>query len=1020
MSSFQSAAYALKVGFLLLLLVQTPALAQENPYLSSLNVTSEDPLYATYAAPLHRSQFVVDQGYQFVFYRPEAGIDFRTDHAGVLSLAFRQDGVVRYALRDMYEAPVVTTSYSDLVKYRYRPFENVRVEVFFQVYSSRLAIQDVTVTNVADHPVTVDVYPFLQHEAGVREVQVNEAQGYFSFVHEEPVDGWTKSHDVPYEPRLRNVYLVDAPIDAYGGYTSIGTPAASTSAASAHEAGRNENYFVEWGRVYHADGSLCLHTPPRAHQVIYHNGTRSEILTADAPKFDPAEGPNIPGNGYQGAELGNFQDPPLAVGDSFTVVFTCQATGQQGAAQGEVTSLPGDARVDVQLAQASFPSKPRELAVEFSQDGMQASLTWSGDAAQYDVYRRTAATPGRFGRVAEGVADEVFVDEGLTAETQYNYLVVARNTDGRLSPPSLEAGELSTRTLFSDLQSDSLHNQLPADGAGAVAFQTTLQLAPGESSSVRITRGVAPLDMSLSDLLEENRSLLTYDMSEAVLADERLYSQIPDYDFTSSAREATYWNSYNLMRQVMLPPEGQLTHNYYVFSREPTWGWGHGGQVFHESLTMLAYVFMDPESAQGSQRVYMEEQADSGYINYRTGAYLSEQIPHDGSRTSSAPWFNWINWELYKQTQDRQFLQDAYASGTDFYNWWMRQRDQDGDGLMEWGAHAVLESVRDGLVAVWDEVAWPSNFESVSLNAMLVVEARSLAQMARALGDTTGSTYWTNEAEERAERVRQTFWDEDTGFFYNVDRDDHDFSFEQPADLKRQEITGFLPLWAGIATEEQAAALVGHLTDESKFWRPHGVPSLAADDPYYDPSGYWNGPVWVEWQYLLFRGLLEYGYQEAARELAERVIDKVTFHLARDHTFWEMYSPDTDWAGHHQTYIWTAMVARMVTDLQMYETSRRTPPDGPTTGDATPTLGSNWPEPFTEFTTIKYQVPNAQEVQLAVYDTLGRKVATLVNEKVKAGVHEVRFEARGLASGVYFCQLQTSQQVLSEKLVRVY
>ncbi len=39
------------------------------------------------------------------------------------------------------------------------------------------------------------------------------------------------------------------------------------------------------------------------------------------------------------------------------------------------------------------------------------------------------------------------------------------------------------------------------------------------------------------------------------------------------------------------------------FSREPKWGWGYGGQVFHESLVMLAYAFMDPESAMNSQRV---------------------------------------------------------------------------------------------------------------------------------------------------------------------------------------------------------------------------------------------------------------------------------------------------------------------------------------------------------------------------------------------------------------------------------
>ena len=88
------------------------------------------------------------------------------------------------------------------------------------------------------------------------------------------------------------------------------------------------------------------------------------------------------------------------------------------------------------------------------------------------------------------------------------------------------------------------------------------------------------------------------------------------------------------MRQVMLPPEAKCGFNYYVFSREPQWGWGHGGQVFHESLTMLSYALMDPMGAMNSQRVYRERQYQNGYINYRTGPYLDETIPYKGQLTT--------------------------------------------------------------------------------------------------------------------------------------------------------------------------------------------------------------------------------------------------------------------------------------------------------------------------------------------------------------------------------------------------
>jgi hypothetical protein len=420
---------------------------------------------------------------------------------------------------------------------------------------------------------------------------------------------------------------------------------------------------------------------------------------------------------------------------------------------------------------------------------------------------------------------------------------------------------------------------------------------------------------------------MSYDVSQAVRANEALYRSVPRFDFENPDRRMMYWSAFHLLRQCMLPPEGEAGYNYYVFSREPTWGWGHGGQVFHESLAMLGYVALDAQSTLNSQRVYIERQWENGYIPYRTGPYLDETIFARGSFTSSAPWFNYENWELYQATGDRAFLRDAYESGAAFYWWWVNNRDQDGDGLAEWGGHAILESVRDADVAVWNDVGWPSNFEAPELNSMLVKEAEALANMAEALGDSTGAARWRREARIRTEAIQETFWDDETGFFYYVDRYDHDFTFEQQGDLKRREITGFIPLWAGTATDTQTRHLVEeHLTDSTAFWRPYGVPSLAANDPFYDPQGYWNGPVWVEWQFLLMRGLQNYGYHAEARELADRVFQNVIHHLKRDHTFWEFYSPDAHWAGHHQTYIWTGLVDRMVMDLHEAMTEANSAP----------------------------------------------------------------------------------------------
>ena len=85
--------------------------------------------------------------------------------------------------------------------------------------------------------------------------------------------------------------------------------------------------------------------------------------------------------------------------------------------------------------------------------------------------------------------------------------------------------------------------------------------------------------------------------------------------------------------------------------------------------------------------------------------------------------------------------------------------------------------------------------------------------MALELGNTSEYDYWTNEAAQRIDAINNTFWDEQTSFFYHVDMIDHDFTFNSANDLKRQEIIGFLPLWANSATEEQTEELVEVLTD---------------------------------------------------------------------------------------------------------------------------------------------------------------------------------------------------------------
>jgi hypothetical protein len=74
------------------------------------------------------------------------------------------------------------------------------------------------------------------------------------------------------------------------------------------------------------------------------------------------------------------------------------------------------------------------------------------------------------------------------------------------------------------------------------------------------------------------------------------------------------------------------------------------------------------------------------------------------------------------------------------------------------------------------------------------------------------------------------------------------------------------------------------------------------------------------------------------------------------------------------------------------------------------------PNPFREQTTIRYRLPSESSVQLKVYDTLGRQVATLLDTRKEAGTHRVQFSARDLSSGVYFGRLTVDGTVVTRKI----
>lgn len=197
---------------------------------------------------------------------------------------------------------------------------------------------------------------------------------------------------------------------------------------------------------------------------------------------------------------------------------------------------------------------------------------------------------------------------------------------------------------------------------------------------------------------------------------------------------------------------------------------------------------------------------------------------------------------------------------------------------------------------------------SIFLNCMMYRELEAVCFLGGRLG--VDVSFYKKEAENLKRSVREHCYDEKDGFYYSADLnllpvEDGVFLHSGAPrhwDCLIQRIgcwSGFLAMWSGIAQKEQAERMVReNLLDTDSFWAPFGVRTLSKYEKMYtvkasnNPSC-WLGPVWGISNYLVFRGLLRYGYEDEAAALAEKTLALFGKDLQSSGVLHEYYDPET-------------------------------------------------------------------------------------------------------------------------------
>lgn len=92
-------------------------------------------------------------------------------------------------------------------------------------------------------------------------------------------------------------------------------------------------------------------------------------------------------------------------------------------------------------------------------------------------------------------------------------------------------------------------------------------------------------------------------------------------------------------------------------------------------------------------------------------------------------------------------------------------------------------------------------------------------------------------------------------------------------------------------------------------------------------------------------------------------------------------------------------------------------PDSPPALPQSMHLAQNYPNPFNPSTTIAFDLPRTARVRLEVFNVLGRRVASLIDHRLRAGSHQVVWDASGAATGIYFYRLATESLAITRKMI---
>jgi neutral trehalase len=251
------------------------------------------------------------------------------------------------------------------------------------------------------------------------------------------------------------------------------------------------------------------------------------------------------------------------------------------------------------------------------------------------------------------------------------------------------------------------------------------------------------------------------------------------------------------------------------------------------------------------------------------------EVDQDNPEGLGLPLFAWAEYNLYHKTANKKRVKDIIPILHKYIEW-IDSVFKRPNGLYEASLSAT------GMVTSCREAAcYPVDF-----NAVMAVNMLYMAALADILNDKEASFQYKRQYFSLKTRINTLMWDNDDGFYYDIDRDEQR--------IRVKTLAGYWPLLAEIPNDDKAERLIGKLSDPRFFGSPHPFPSMAVNEPGFDENGGgFRGSVYPHLTFMVIKGLERYQRWELARECATR------------HLYFVLDSMSPD-GNHHKGNLWEA------------------------------------------------------------------------------------------------------------------